>query len=108
MAEAGIHRQSTPPARPSRQHCTAAVSAADWFNRNLARSGLLTPKPDYGDGVEKQTADLRQRGMNCRQIADAVGLHWTRVVQIVREWCANWLAHVRNRMTSWRREQRLY
>ena len=51
---------------------------------------------------------MRRRGMSYRQIADAVGLHWTRVGQIVREWFVNWLAYVRDRTTPLRREQRLY
>ena len=35
--------------------------------------------------LREKVLEMRQRGMSCRQIADAVGLHWTRVGQIVRE-----------------------
>ena len=35
--------------------------------------------------LREKVLEMRQRGMSYRQIADAVGLHWTRVGQIVRE-----------------------
>jgi len=34
--------------------------------------------------LREKVLEMRQRGMSYRQIADAVGLHWTRVGQIVK------------------------
>ena len=36
--------------------------------------------------LREKVLKMRQQGMSYRQIADAVGLHWTRVGQIVREY----------------------